>query len=72
MTKTAKKRAERALKAEARVSRFYEAAPYPDLGAKPKNPGPWLDPVLRRLNVPQDREFRYLDAGCGTGIFVDE
>ncbi len=61
------KRAGRSLKAEARVSRFYETAPYPDLGASPKNPGPWLDPVRRRLEGPRGRAFRYLDAGCGTG-----
>lgn len=70
MTKTANKRAERSLKAEARVNRFYEAAPYPDLGAKPKNPGVWLDPLRGRLAVPEGRAFRYLDAGCGTGHSV--
>ena len=58
------------LKAEARVSRFYERAPYPDLGAKPKNPGHWLDPVRRRLEITGERAFHYLDAGCGTGHSV--
>ena len=67
MTKPANRRAEPSLKAEATVGRFYEAAPYPDLGASPKNPGPWLDPVLRRLESPGGRTFHYLDAGCGTG-----
>ena len=50
------------------VRSFYRAAPYPDLGAKPKNPAPWMGAVRdvlgpERLAGP----LRYLDAGCGTG-----
>ena len=55
---------------EADVRNFYEAAPYPDLGAKPKKPESWLRPVLAHLAVPATRPLRYLDAGCGTGHSV--
>jgi SAM-dependent methyltransferase len=51
-----------------RVRRFYRAAPYPDLGAKPKNPEPWLGPVRDMLGPARlAGPLRYLDAGCGTG-----
>jgi len=55
---------------EADVRTFYEAAPYPDLGAKPKNPSFWLTAALARLTPPSRRPLRYLDAGCGTGHSV--
>lgn len=68
----AKKRppARPAREGESDVRRFYEATPYPDLGAKPKNPAHWLGPALRHLTAPERRPFRYLDAGCGTGHSV--
>lgn len=55
---------------EADVRRFYETAPYPDLGARPKNPDIWLVPALEFLTPPAGRPVRYLDAGCGTGHSV--
>jgi len=57
-------------RSESDVQRFYEAAPYPDLGAKPKNPAHWLSSALEHLNVSAARPLRYLDAGCGTGHSV--
>ncbi len=60
----------RARTGESDVQQFYEAAPYPDLGAKPKNPAGWLSPALAQLGMPADRPLRYLDAGCGTGHSV--
>jgi len=55
---------------ESEVQRFYEAEPYPDLGAKPKNPARWLTPALAQLEISPERPLRYLDAGCGTGHSV--
>ena len=60
----------RAKNAEQGVRRFYEASPYPDLGAKPQNPAGWLTPALDHLEVGRGRPLRYLDAGCGTGHSV--
>lgn len=50
---------------EAAVRRFYEGAPYPDLGAAPKDMRPWLRPILADLR--RRSRVRYLEAGCGTG-----
>lgn len=54
-----------------RVRRFYRAAPYPDLGAAPKNPDAWLRAVQPFLGAERMAgTLRYLDAGCGTGHVV--
>ncbi|MCW5698710.1 MAG: class I SAM-dependent methyltransferase [Rhodospirillales bacterium] len=50
---------------EGAVRRMYETAPYPDLGADPKDGRAQFEPVLRHLG--RRRELRFLDVGCGTG-----
>lgn len=53
---------------EQAVRAFYERAPYPDLGVRPKKPTVWLDPLLKHLGAARAADaLRYLDAGCGTG-----
>ncbi len=53
------------------VRRFYERAPYPDLGARLKRPDAWLSPLVEYLGPERTAgPVRYLDAGCGTGHSV--
>ncbi len=53
------------------VRQFYRAAPYPDLGAKPKNPEGWIAAVRDVLGAGRlDGPIAYLDAGCGTGHVI--
>ena len=54
--------------ADAAVRRMYELAPYPDLGADLKNPGPVFAPIAAALKARG--ALRYLEAGCGTGHFL--
>lgn len=51
---------------EGAVRRMYETAPYPDLGAEPKDAKRLIEPVLRHL-TGDTTGIRFLDVGCGTG-----
>ena len=50
---------------ETAVRQMYEGAPYPDLGADPKDLGLYLDPIADQL--ADRKQVRFLDVGCGTG-----